>query len=259
MKKYYILIAGMALVFMSNRGGRNIGTTGAPGETGQLCSSCHSGGSLSADMEISLMNSDGDVVTEYIAGQEYDLTVTFTGDVAAGYGFQLVPLTESDDRMAGSWGELGSDVRILDNLSRTYIVQSDRKEEGLFTAKWVAPAEGSGSVKFYSTGVAANGNGGTSGDVPTITTLSMGEGSVTSVEELQFDINMYPNPATDFLSVETKEDVSYTIYSTSGQTILMNLSMSNNHYIDVSTFENGMYMITVDRGSRSSSQWFVKE
>lgn len=258
MKRYYFITLGLALFLMSNKGGRTTGTTGAPGESGSTCASCHNGGNFTADIDVSLANANGNLVTDYIAGQEYDLTVTLAGTGAVGYGFQLVPLTESNDEMAGSWSNLGDKVREQADLSRTYIVQSDRKENGIFTAKWTAPVEGSGSVNFYATGIAANGNNGTSGDQPVITEVSFGEGTSTSIKELNFDISIFPNPTTDFINVNTAQEVDYIISSIEGRTLQSSTSSRSNHNIDVSAYESGIYLISVLDGDKISTRSFIK-
>ncbi len=259
MKKYIIALGGIAFLFMANREGRPIGVTGAPGETGQVCSTCHNGGSFNADIVISLANSAGDQVTEYIPGQEYDLTVTVSGSNAAGFGFQLVPLTSSNDKMAGDWGNLGNDVKLQDDLNRTYIVQSDINDDGVFTAKWIAPDSGSGSVDFYSSGIAANGNGGTTGDMAVMTSISIGEGTSTSVGELDFEVNLYPNPTSDFLIIEAESEVSYNVFSVTGESTISNKTIGHKHTVDISSLQDGTYMISLVDGDRTSSKWFVKQ
>jgi len=259
MKKYFIALGGIAILFMANRGGRPIGVTGAPGESGQVCSTCHNGGNFNAQIEITLADSAGDLISEYIPGEEYDLTVRVSGDNAAGFGFQLVPLTSSNNKMAGDWGALGDKVRLQDDLNRTYIVQSDRKEDGIFTAKWLAPNTGSGSVDFYTFGIAANGNGGTSGDMAVSTSITLEEGSSTSVEELDFDVKMYPNPTTDLLFIETEREVNYTIFSMTGRSLMSNSFADKRHAVDVSSLQKGMYMLSIADGDRGLSKWFVKQ
>lgn len=258
MKKIYIFTICMAIVFMSNKGGRPVGVTGAPGESGQVCATCHNGGNFNTNIEISLANANGDVVTEYLPGQEYDLTVTVSGNNAVGYGFQLVPLSESNNNMAGDWSDLGDDVRLQDDLGRSYIVQSDRKADGIFTAKWTAPSEGTGSVKFYSAGIAANGNNGTTGDDATQTSISFGEGTSTSTEELDFNVNLYPNPTTEVLYVNAETEVEYSIISVSGQSVMSSYTQSKDHTIDVSSLSNGVYMISLRNEDQNSTKCFVK-
>jgi len=258
MKKLYFIPLALALFFMSNRGGRSIGTAGAPGESGATCASCHNGGNFDATIDVSLTNTDGEVVSDYIAGQEYDLTVTLAGAGAAGYGFQLVPLTESDNEMAGSFSDLGALVREQADLGRTYIVQSDRKEDGIFTAKWTAPTEGSGDVKFYAAGIAANGNNGTGGDQPLITEVSFAEETATSTDEINIDFSIFPNPTADFINVSTLGEVDYIISSIEGRTLQTSTSAKSTHKIDVAEYESGMYLISIIDGDKVSTRSFMK-
>ena len=77
-----------------------------------------------------------------------------------------------------------------------------------WTFDWMAPAVGTGDVTFYGAFNAANGNGKTSGDVIYTTNSTFMEHTV-GVDEManqDFEINLYPNPFTDYIRISIKED-----------------------------------------------------
>ena len=55
------------------------------------------------------------------------------------------------------------------------------------------------------------------------------------------DITIYPNPATDYVIVDTKGFLYYEIYTETG----MKIAEGNNEYIDVSVIKKGIYFLQV--------------
>ncbi|NNF20533.1 MAG: hypothetical protein HKN67_01220, partial [Saprospiraceae bacterium] len=90
-----VLVVVFGLIgLMSNSGGRGLvggPATTAPGESGQFCGStgCHSSGSFSPKLDIVINNSDGEIVNEYIPGEEYTVSVEINAvGNPSRYGFQ---------------------------------------------------------------------------------------------------------------------------------------------------------------------------
>jgi hypothetical protein len=173
-----------ALFLGSSNGPINGGVgvrTGAPGEG--LCTNCHGGGSFSPTISIQML--DGSTpITTYTPGQSYTLRVAVGGGGGC-YGAQATVLTNSGNTTAGvlSAPNIGTSIRA--SGGRTYIEHNTRSTTGIFTANWVAPATGTGSVTVYAAGIACNGTGNTSGDNGT-------NGSLTLSEAIPTTIN-YPN------------------------------------------------------------------
>jgi hypothetical protein len=74
----------------------------------------------------------------------------------------------------------------------------------------------------------------------------------------QFKI--YPNPANDFISIESNETLYLTITDITGKTVYSSNIKSISQYIDISTFDNGFYSI---QGKKSDgtiiSDIFIKQ
>ncbi len=187
---YFLLAVGvLGYIFMGNSSGRalaaNDGNTGAPGEGGLTCASCHNGGAFGTLSEVlEIRDAGGNLVTEYIPGNTYTLTLAVSASMGtpAGYGFQMTELEDAGNTNSGTWQNLGANVQTANagNVGgRVYIEHGNgTSASGTFTAEWVAPAAGTGSVTFYYTGNAVDGTGGTANDLGgSGSSMSLMEGS----------------------------------------------------------------------------------
>lgn len=243
---------------MSNRRGRGVGSTGAPGENGDTCGTCHSGGSFSGAIDISLATMDGDIVSSYIPGESYTVTVQVSGQGASGYGFQAVALS-SDEEQAGSFDDLGELVKTINSFGRQYIVQSGRKEDGIFSATWTAPESGTGDVTIYSSGIAANGNNNTSGDEPLLRSVTIGEAATSSTLDKGIgDLTFYPNPSTDLLHLDSDNEQAYAISDMQGK-IISRGNVSTRNPIAVHHLVPGVYGITIIVDGQAVTRTFIKQ
>jgi len=79
--------------------------------------------------------------------------------------------------------------------------------------------------------------------------------SNTEANALHFPITVYPNPATDFISVELRHELNngsvLTLYDCSGKVVLQQIL--NDTRIDVSSLSPGVYIVEV----RSAESWHV--
>ena len=255
MKKYiysFILVtAGAAL--MSNSIGRGSasgqGATGAPGD-GLTCASsnCHgSTGPFAAEMEIVLMK-DGEEVTSYLPGETYSMAIAVNAASGAPtrYGFQMTAVVDGDNSGAGTFSDVSSNAKELTLNSRTYLEHDGPSNSAEFMATWTAPAEGSGNVTVFAAGIAANGNGGTSGDSGAIGSMTFEEGDLSSIKVLTADeMSFSPNPAIDFIKVDTKlnQSMVYNVVSINGAKVASGIIQNNS--IDISILTNGLYIVTV--------------
>jgi len=77
-------------------------------------------------------------------------------------------------------------------------------------------------------------------------------------------INIYPNPATDFINIEADVEISkqvvFTIYNTAGKRVLLqNVKNSSfQHQINVSTLQPGVYFLQIEDESIKQSFKFIK-
>ena len=74
------------------------------------------------------------------------------------------------------------------------------------------------------------------------------------------NINVYPNPATDFLmvSADFREQVSYTVYSLTGVIIKTGILDNSNQKLDISNLKQGMYFLKIHSDNDSFINLFHK-
>lgn len=163
-----LIISGF--VFSSNSGGRAAargqGNTGAPGEA-TVCGNCHTGGAYGTISEVfEIRNSMGNLVTEYVPGETYDVSFNISASTGSpvGYGFQMTSLENTGDTDIGTWQNPSANVQIATAGTRTYTEHNGTSASSSFTMEWVAPALGTGPVTFYYVGNAVNGANGRSND-----------------------------------------------------------------------------------------------
>jgi len=78
-------------------------------------------------------------------------------------------------------------------------------------------------------------------------------GSVRTIDNNLFKI--YPNPATDEITVDSKEEIDQvTIFDVTGKTVYSNNDANNNLKVDVSSFNRGIYFIEVLSNNKRSQK-----
>ena len=65
-------------------------------------------------------------------------------------------------------------------------------------------------------------------------------------DEKDFDaqINIFPNPASDFIQIQNELNIQIELYNLSG-TQLLNIQTKNNETIDVSNLASGIYFLKI--------------
>lgn len=257
----------MLSTLTSSSGGRasaaNEGNTGAPGDNNQTCISCHNGGPIQASIEINITDSSGNTITDYIPETIYDVEVlvTPTAGTPLGYGFQLVCLADANNTGLPGWQNPESNVKITSAKGRSYAEHNDVTTNNSFKLKWKAPAAGTGSITFYSSGNAVNKNSATSGDGAAKTSLSLGEdvGPPASVEYLNFALpKVYPTQTSSNFFVNNF-DGNLQIFNLSGKLIQNILVNQANQVIDFSNEKTGLYILKFTSAEGNSfSQKVVK-
>ena len=164
---YFLIPIGMAWALLSNSGGaaavQNVDRTSSPLGVGS-CGSCHSGGNYSPVISVELLDNNT-VVSKYSPGKLYQVKVSIAaGNNPRGYGFQLVSLSGNNNIQGGNFGNAPAGFNKISLDNRVYVEHSSTRSSGSFVIPWTAPAVGTGSVRFYSAGVAVNGSGGSGGD-----------------------------------------------------------------------------------------------
>ncbi len=84
----------------------------------------------------------------------------------------------------------------------------------------------------------------------------------TSVSNNEIDLqcNIYPNPTRDIITIETDRFDKYSIHITSmnGQLIYDNEMEGTSHQVDLSSFQKGVYFITVGSNKNVTTKKIIK-
>lgn len=173
----FILSGALLMSYLdgpANRTGN--GYTGAPGENGTVCASCHFFGSYSEPQTILTLTDaiTGQLRQSYEPGREYIVSVRVNSNkIGSGsnprYGMQMTSLDE-DNMDIGLWSAPSNNAQIsfaqVSNTTqmRAYVEHSLPSFTKIFSARWKAPLCSSDTVIFYHIGNAVNFDGGQSGD-----------------------------------------------------------------------------------------------
>lgn len=147
-----------------NAAGSPGGKTGAPGD--QTCTQCHSGTVQSGTgfQTVVLTNDMGQMVTNYIPGESYTVTVGML-TLNAKNGFEIVALTPTNVQ-AGSVSVVNATTtKTVMFGGKTRITQkSTGTSLNNWSFEWTAPTTNVGDVTFYLATNVSNSNNNDSGD-----------------------------------------------------------------------------------------------
>jgi len=284
-KIIYTFMSALALgvLLMSNSGGRataqNWGNTGAPGDQEQspgvpwTCQTCHTG-PIQATIMVEIFEAGTSVaVADYVPGVTYDVKVTIddVSNDAQGYGFQIVSLIDDGNSDVNGWSNPGTGVQIAtaSNTGRSYAEHEGTQDLGTFEVQWTAPSDiGTGSVTFYAAGTAVNradgndGDGAATADPMTLTERPVG---IFDVSVLDATVNVFPNPAVNYLNVRVESNFSGTVsaeimdvqgrIATTRPLDLM--TGTNETQFDVSQLNAGTYLLRLSSEDKVLTTQFV--
>lgn len=221
------------------------GRTGSPSD-GNSCIGCHGGSAL-----LNLAGViESDIPAEgYVPGETYNLTIASgaSRNNAQRYGFQLSP----QDNQGNTVGTLIQVSGTSVSNDGKYISHNGAQSEASpsWTFQWTAPDAGTGSFTFYLSVVAADGNGSTSGDEVILSDLEVSEAQSTSTGKIVFQQpKVFAND--QILSIQHPNLEQINIYDINGK--LAYSSSSPSAVTDISTFESGMYIVTI----KAEGKWF---
>ncbi len=268
MKKHINTLFGLSLALISifilhssSSNGRafsaNSGNTGAPGES-TTCRTCHGSG-FGANVSLLVKDVNGNPVTSYVPGNVYEIEfkVNSAGSPIR-YGFQMVTLLNGNVPY-NAWTNPSGNTRIASVGARTYAEHAGPSLSSTFKVDWTAPPIGTGNVRFFGGGVAANNNGRNSGDGGNTTVFTLAEGTSTSIAEYtEQSLKVYPNPVVNILNVELKESAQITLINLQGKTLQESELNSGTHQLNVEHYENGIYFIRIQTASKRSIERFIK-
>lgn len=91
--------------------------------------------------------------------------------------------------------------------------------------------------------------------------FSVVEASTASVDDVQqFDFELYPNPASDFIKVSAVENFDkVAIYNLLGKLIYEETVSNNTKEINVSNLSDGIYFIKASKGKSVETYKFIKQ
>jgi len=231
------------LSFQEGIGDRLGGTTGAPIEQGSTCgqSGCHSAGIFNPRLSLQMEDSEGNLIDNYRPGDEYIISIIVnTSSPAAGYGFQMVCLDDSNEAANGfsDFPPYVSDFMIED---KQYVQQNRRLPVGFIPMKWKAPEEVH-SVTFYIAANAVNGNDSPLGDGGTHSSFTY-EAASSTVQEQSNISTIYPNPTSDLVRVNSDIPIrSLSLYNSNGEKV--HHCMYNS--ISLEGMQSGYYILQID-------------
>lgn len=172
---------------------QNQDRTGAPGSNNP-CSQCHSGGNFGASTTLEVIDPNTMLsISEYVPGETYIYRVTVGHSGASRFGFQSTAVFDNTQN-AGTFQSPGANVQLEDVGGRHIVEQSTGSLINVFESEWVAPEAGNGQVGFYASGLAANGNGSSSGDQYAGAELFIAE-AIPSVAGCTYESASNYNPA----------------------------------------------------------------
>lgn len=83
---------------------------------------------------------------------------------------------------------------------------------------------------------------------------------VTTIHIGEPEFNIYPNPANDFIDVETNfKNCTVSVFDNMGRLIMKEKVVQNKTRNDLSGFSNGLYFITLQGDGKIISKKFIKQ
>lgn len=288
MCKKFILFsafAGMAIVTLSSYSngpyhGGQLNRTGSAGSVANCSGSgCHAANTANTQVSVTLM-SNGQLVTSYTPGQTYTVNITginTSGASLPAFGFQASCVSNANtSTQAGSFATAGSNPALRLASGSLQLVEHSSPIAGTATSggwtystsfSWTAPAAGTGTVKFFVTLNAVNGNGNTNGDQPNATTALISE-ATTGVNETTKDIalKVFPNPAQNDINIHadnvTPGSYMLTVFDLTGKKLESKNVTANGAELEtnisVSGWAAGMYHIQLSKDGMRTVIPFVK-
>lgn len=243
---FTLFVIAAAIISLANSGGAPAARTGAPNESTCGASGCHGvqANQGSATLEINFAEES----TVYEAGETYRINVSIDGAQNANKnGFEIVAL-DANDNNVGEWIlALPDDTQTKSSSGREYVTHTRAgNERDNWDIDWKAPAEDAGSVTFYVAFLDANGNGSSSGDALYTGNTSVDFDVASSTALIAEDrIQVYPNPATNFLTIESSSDKinSYQLFNVAGQLVREG---AYNRNVEVGDLDNGLYVLRLE-------------
>jgi hypothetical protein len=249
-------ISSVFIIELSSPAGANAtgapsSMTGSPGD-GNNCTSCHSG---TATTQAGLITSNIPM-TGYVPGQTYTITGSVTESGRTKFGFQISPQNTSGS-LKGTMTVTNSTSTQLTNSGK-YITHKFGGTNFIsgtasWSFDWTAPSAGSGAVTFYGSFNSTNSNSNTSGDLITLSTLTVSEDITTGIADVtrtSDDFSVYPNPFTDRLYIKNTVNgnaaTAVSVMDVYGKEVKKLKGLNSDGSVDLQELSNGYYMVRIE-------------
>ena len=237
--------------------------TGSPGDVAN-CTICHTGTAILTKGWIT----SNIPITGYVPGKTYTFTLAGNHQGVVKFGFEITA-EDSKNAKTGTFIITNTTETQLTNnmhaVTHTGNGLTPTNNQKYWNFKWTAPAAGTGSVAFYASLNAGNGNNSTTGDVVYDTDTTFIEDLSSSVQETEktSKIVVFPNPAGNTLNVKNIEKGSYhvQIFDLIGRVVLEKQIILNNKNftLDISTIPFGVYILQLKKGDAFYVKRFIKK
>ena len=156
---FWTIVLGLQLFFtaplLAHTKVPPVARTDSPGDGSANCSECHGGSLTRNSPSISVSN----LPTTFVPSQKYSVTVAL--GAGSKFGFEATAEKVSNAAKVGTW-EAGANNEVI---IPSWVGHSNANTTvSSWTFSWTAPPAGTGDVRFYVVGLAANNNNNSSGD-----------------------------------------------------------------------------------------------
>ncbi|MBX7094072.1 MAG: T9SS type A sorting domain-containing protein [Flavobacteriales bacterium] len=214
------------------------------------CGQCHGGGGFSPSISAQLLDATNTPVTSYNPGATYTWKITITAGAGnPNFGFQTVALL-SNNSNAGTLSAQSANTKVVTLGGRKYGEHPSPSTTGVFMLNWVAPASGSGTVKFYTTGNCGNNNNNDTGDSPSnLGATIITENTFAGIEDVaQVAFTVFPNPASESIRIQSELSGNYMLelIDVSGKIVYTEnivLKGVTSGDVNVASFDKGIYLV----------------
>jgi len=252
---YYLFVFLVPVYFLlSYSSGAPFGYSGSPGDNGRTCNQCHSysGSGYNPDFVV-----DGIPANGFVPGQTYQLSLTVNNVNTTKKGFEAC-VEDASHQKQGTFASVDGNTQSIHN--NTYITHtSSGNTQSSWSFNWTTPANAQNDLTLYFAVNMADGNGSTSGDYIENGQVTLPINTSGIVEEISNNqIKLYPNPATDFIRLDTK---NYQFDHASVRDILGKtypVNIENNH-INISFLPAGTYFLQLNNEKNQVVKEFIKK
>lgn len=243
-KNYFralLTIPAIAFLGYSFSSGYEGAASSSPGDNGNTCAQCHSGGQFQAVATITSNVPN----TGYELNKKYTITVSVNSG-SSKHGFQLT--AENDNKVKTGVFTASSNTRTINN-NKTIIHSTPLTNATSWTFDWTSPAIDQGDITFYTAVNATNANSRTSGDQVVTSNLKVQSAITLGVDSFfasQFSIA--PNPASDSTTIQVPSSITnaeVTIYDYLGRLVKSQTIRSGSNNIDVKGIAQGLYSVSI--------------